>query len=48
MDKTIKKRKHFTEKRKLESLELQFFRMSSDERMLRVKNGGKLYEVLKD
>ena len=44
----VQKSKHFTEKRKLESQELQFFLMSSDDRMLRVKHGGKLFEVLKD
>jgi hypothetical protein len=44
----MKKRKHFIEKRRLESQELQFFLMSSDNRMLRVKHGAKLFEVLKD
>ena len=48
IEKTIKKRKHFTEKRKLESQELQFFLMSSDNRMSRVKHGAKLFKVLED
>lgn len=48
IEKTMKKRKHFTEKRKLESQELRFFLMSADNRMLRVKHGAKLFAVLRD
>eukprot|EP00347_Sterkiella_histriomuscorum_P001443 403372018 len=48
IEKTMKKRKFFTEKRRLESQELQFFMMSADNRKLRVKHGANLFQVLRD
>lgn len=48
IEKTIQKRKHFTEVRKLESQELQFFLLVSDSRKIRVKHGAKLGKVITD
>lgn len=48
MERTMQKRKFFTERRKLESQELRFFLMSADNRKARVKHGANLGHVLED